>query len=431
MNNRLAIFYPLFLYVSIMLFIIGEGTIALDLARKWIPFYSHTITTIVIIIGTIILGFFSGMNRKTLSLMLSYRLILPILPIIFFVLACYVDVLINLLSPNVDSSYIAFLIRYLLFIFLIIQAIACGYFFSDVSKPYYHLMLFVLITGGTLFLLSILVNDVTQFSTDVSFLRQISEGNLGKDLYSMPFGMGLLITGQNLASFIGLNFYQFSSYFFEPQVFGFVMVPAFIIFLNKNFTSKLTYKMVMISVATILILWAHSFTTLSALLGIGLVWLFLRNIYGVIFVLTIFVGLLILVVANLDELSLSLSLINKLSSSSGNDSLELFKGIWQNLSITGGGVLNIRIGEKGEYLSIFSLFFWGFFVLTVLMNAINEILINKNSVFGYAFLFLWVCFFKSLWHAPQSSISIYICLIFLAYKCSIELNYYYVCAKKK
>ena len=129
------------------------------------------------------------MNRRTLGMIFSYRLILPLLPIILFILACYVDVFINLFSSNVDSSYIAFLIRYLLFIFLIIQAISCSRFL-DVSKPYYHLMLFVLITGGLLFFLNILVNDITQFSTDVSFLKKVDEGNLGKNLYSMPFGMG-------------------------------------------------------------------------------------------------------------------------------------------------------------------------------------------------------------------------------------------------
>ena len=424
MNNKLAIFYPPFLYIAIMLFIVGEGTIALDLAKKWASFYSHTISTTLLMIATIILGFFSGMNRRTLGMIFSYRLILPLLPIILFILACYVDVFINLFSSNVDSSYIAFLIRYLLFIFLIIQAISCSRFFLDVSKPYYHLMLFVLITGGLLFFLNILVNDITQFSTDVSFLKKVDEGNLGKNLYSMPFGMGLLITGQNLASFLGLNFYQFSSYFFEPQVFGFIMVPAFIIFLDENFIPYSKYKFLMILIGLILILWAHSFTTISALLGVGLVWLFFRNIFGAIFVLSLSIILLIFVINSFDELSLSLSLFNKLTSSSGNTSLELFTSIWQNLSLTGDGTLNIRIGEKGEYLSVFSLFFWGIFVFTIFINAISEILSNKNNVFGYAFLFLLICFFKSLWHAPQSFISIYICLIFLAYKCSQELKNY-------
>lgn len=417
MINRLAIFYPLFLYLTIMLFILGEATIILDFIRTRIPFYSHTIMSSVLMIGTIILGFLYGMNRKILSIIFSKMLIIPILPIIFFLLACYVDVLINLFSSNVDSSYIAFLIRYLLFIFLIIQAISCDRFFDDLSKPYYHLMIFILITGLVLFLLSLIVSDITQFSTDVSFLRKAGEGNLGKELYSMPFGMGLLVTGQNLASFLGFNFYQFSSYFFEPQVFGFIMVPAFIIFLNNNFMPYARYKIPMICISIILVLWAHSFTTMSALLGVGLAWLFLRNIFSSIFVMGIFAGLLVVVITNFEELSLSLSLISKLSSSSGNSSSELFLNISQNLSLTGSGVLNLRIGEQGEDLSIFSLFFWGCFILLILINSINEIFNNKNSAFGYVFLFLWVCFFKTLWHAPQSFIPIYICLIFFAAKC--------------
>ena len=40
-----------------MLFIVGEGTIALDLAKKWASFI-HTISTTLLMIATIILGFF-------------------------------------------------------------------------------------------------------------------------------------------------------------------------------------------------------------------------------------------------------------------------------------------------------------------------------------------------------------------------------------
>lgn len=420
MSNRLSIFYTPCLYLAILLFLLGEGTVALDFARSIIPGYSHSVVTTLIMIGVIFLGFIKGINRKTINMMFSSRLIFAGLPIIFFVLASYIDIIVNLFSSNVSFSYAAFLIRHLLFIFLVLQAIACGEPFIRITKPYFHLMLFILITGATLFLLNIVIDNINNYSVDVGFLRKSGEGNLGRSLYSMPFGMGLLITGQNLANFLGFNFYQFSSYFFEPQIFGFMMVPGFIIFLQKNYRPDFGLKTPMILVAMVLIIWAHSLTTLSALLGIGFVWLFLRNIYSAIFILTIFTILLLVVIANLDELSLTISLLNKLNSSSSESSINLFTEIWQNLSFMGDGAFNIRVGEKGRYLSAFSLLLWGSFVIALFFNIVIEILINKNSAFAYALLFLFICYFKDLWHLPMSPISIYLCLIFFAYKFNQE-----------
>ena len=154
-----------------------------------------------------------------------------------------------------------------------------------------------------LLFLSLTIDNIIDYTVDVSFLRKVNEGNLGKDLYSMPFGMGLLITGQNLASFLGFDFYQFSSYFFEPQIFGFMMAPAFIIFLQKNYKPELSSHLLMIFMAIILIGWAHSFTTITALLGALLVWVFLRNIFSAMFVFSLFLIALLLIIANFYELS--------------------------------------------------------------------------------------------------------------------------------
>ena len=418
MGNRLHIFYPSFLYLTILLFLLGEGTVALDFLRSQISGYSHSFVITIMMLATIFLGFIKGMDKRIVSMMFSRHLILAILPVILFILACYIDVIVNLFSSNITSSYGAFLIRHMLFVFLILQAISCGKLFKDITMPYYHLMLFVLLTGAALLFLSLTIDNIIDYTIDVSFLRKVNEGNLGKDLYSMPFGMGLLITGQNLASFLGFDFYQFSSYFFEPQIFGFMMVPAFIIFLQKNYKPELRSHLIMIFIAIVLIGWAHSFTTIAALLGALLVWIFLRNIFSAIFVSSLFLIALLMIIANFYELSLSLSLLNKLTSYSGNNSLELFLSIGQSVSFIGDGTLNIRIGEKGENLSAFSLFFWVSFIMAVLINIINEILTNKNSAFGYALLFLWICYFKTLWHLPQSPISIYLCLIYFSYKCS-------------
>ena len=86
MSNRLSIFYTPCLYLAILLFLLGEGTVALDFARSIIPGYSHSFVTILIMIGVIFLGFIKGINRKTINMMFSSRLIFAGLPIIFFVL---------------------------------------------------------------------------------------------------------------------------------------------------------------------------------------------------------------------------------------------------------------------------------------------------------------------------------------------------------
>ena len=63
MENRLHIFYPPFLYATILLFLLGEGTIALDFVRNHIPGYSHSFVITIIMIVTILLGFIKGMNK--------------------------------------------------------------------------------------------------------------------------------------------------------------------------------------------------------------------------------------------------------------------------------------------------------------------------------------------------------------------------------
>ena len=423
MSNRLSIFYEPFLYLAILLFLLGEGTVWLEFARKWIPVYSHSVVTTIVLVATILLGFVEGVRKEALEIITSRNMMLAISPVILFGLACYTDVIINMFSSNISASYIAFFVRHFLFIFLVVQALACGRPFNVITKPYYHVMLFVLLTGFCLFILSFVVDNIADKTIDISFLRKAEEGNLGKSLYSMPYGLGLLITGQNLASFLGFDFYQFSSYFIEPQIFGFMMVPAFIIFLQRDYKTPATvYRVPMILVTIILIFWAHSFTTLAALIGLGLVWIGMRNIIGTVFVLIVFSLALVMVITNLDDLSLSLSLIKKLGSESSEGSVAVFVNIWETLRLTGDGTLNIRVGDKGEYLSAMSLLFWASFVISVLINVVNELWLNKNSVFAYVLLFLLICFFKSLGHLPQSPISIYICLIFFAYKYTNEVT---------
>ena len=395
----------------------------LDFAHYYIPGYSHTTVSTLLLVMTIILGFIRGMKKELLKIMASPKIVIALLPIVFFGLATYVDVAVNLFSSQVNPYLGAFMIRHLLFIFLILQAMACGKLFDAVTKPYYHFMLIVLVTGAILFFFSVTVDGFQTQTLDVGFLKKSGEGNLGKALYSMPYGLGLLITGQNLSGAFGFSFYQYSSYFFEPQYFGFFMVPAFILFSEKGFKAYRTRDQVlMILTASILVLWAHSLTTLSALIAAGLVWLFLRNVFAAICVLCLILLAMIAVIANYDELALTVSLFRKLSSTSSQATLNGLNEIWDEVGLWGGGTLNIIVGDKGEVLSVFSLFFWAAFIIMLLVNILNELLINKNSVFAYVLIFLVIGFFKSIWHHPQSPISIYICLIFFVYKCTNEVT---------
>ena len=168
----------------------------LEFTRKWIPGYSHSVVTTIVLVATILLGFVQGVRKEAIKIITSRNMMLAISPVILFGLACYTDIIVNMFSSNISASYVAFFVRHFLFIFLVVQALACGRPFNVITKPYYHVMLFVLLTGFCLFILSFAVDSIADRSIDISFLRKAGEGNLGKSLYSMPYGLGLLITGQ-------------------------------------------------------------------------------------------------------------------------------------------------------------------------------------------------------------------------------------------
>ena len=420
MNKRFA-FYDFFLYITLLVFISQEGSILLEFMRHWIPVYSHSIVSSVLMGITIILGFNRGSKKNFWKLIQSKKLIIALLPIISFVLACYIDVLVNLLSSNVTMSPLAFLIRHLLFTLMFLQALSCGKFFTQLANPYYHIMGFILLMGAALFIVALSINDFQKHTLDVSFLRKSAEGNLGKSLYSMPYGLGLIISGQNLASVLGFKFFQFSSYFIEPQVFGFNMVPAFMLFLVKRHKNYKTWKQtLLVSMAIILLFWAHSLTTIFSLLCVGLVWLFCRNVLVSLLVIAFSVTSFLIILGYFEYLTESFSLIRKISPSSSQSSINTILQSFEGLSISGNGVFNAKVGEASINMSLVSLLFWVIFIVTVVINICNELLNDRNNMFAYVLIFLLISSLKGVSHAVPSITLIFTCLLFFAYKYTIN-----------
>ena len=101
----------------------------------------------------------------------SNELAIALIPAAIFLLASYIDAVVNLFSGATEASLTVFMVRHVLFSLVVLQAVACGYGFKNITKPYFHFMIFVLLTGALLFVCALIIDDFVTRSIDVNFLQ--------------------------------------------------------------------------------------------------------------------------------------------------------------------------------------------------------------------------------------------------------------------
>ena len=288
-----------------------------------IPFYTPSLVSMGLFVLYIISAYMGGMPSKWASVPIMGMHYTAVMPLVVFICAINLDVVIAFLSGILSVNTVLYAVKYQLFVFTVVTALKAGITIEKIFSPFAYICIFTFVTGSILFALYAFGFDLLANSFDVSFLRKAEEGNLGEYLYSWPFGLGLLITGQNMAFFLGLQFYQFCSFYIEPQVFCLNTIPVLIITTPFLWNLGIKGKMVLFG-SVALILWAFSLTAMIALVAVVCVGIvFYRNSiwrgFALISLVFLCTGFLLNVSSeSFEELVFSASLLQKIFSRSSS-----------------------------------------------------------------------------------------------------------------
>lgn len=396
-------------YVGVLHFLLSEATIFGDLLQSVIPYYSPSVVSVALLMA-FLLVYVVMLRKVSLPIGLPPEGVFAFVSMIFFLVAITVDFALSVITEN---SMLAALywVKYGLFCAVMLVAVF-GANKIDILRPCYHILLMIMTTSiALLVIVSVVGGDLP--SIGVSFLRKSGEGNLGEPLYSFPYGLGLLITGQNEARVLGFEFSQYCSYFIEPQIFAFFYVPAMFLCLDRFASKTLAFL-----AGLVLVVWAHSLTSLLSICLLVVVYAYTSKP-----VITLLVSLStmasIFLVLDYDYGSLvaiqdGFSMFQKLSSSSADATQGRIQAIFTEFSML-GRPLNLRFGASDidAPVSVLSLGAWLLMIVTAFASAMVSFITKRNVAIASALVFMTFAAPKSLEHSPQSVIfifSVVVCL---------------------
>lgn len=396
-------------YFLIWHYLFSEATIISSWIKSHVNAYSPSFFSLVICISYLAISFLS--NKKVRFAFGVEDLLWGglVLALVFFLAAITFDLFLDVLFGAVESTF-NYWLKYILIFFIILIELFGGRSADMLVLPFKHFFLFVLLTS--IALLVLLMLPVDDQYIDVSFLRKNAEGNNGESLYTFPFGLGLLITGQNKPAFLGFEFYQYCSYFIEPQVFVFFFIPACFMFLKYKGASKF-----LVWSAGFLVLWAHSFTSFVGLAVVGFIHS-IRNYPKATVILLLLFGMLFLSCYSdsmRSDAQSAITVLQKLESSSAEATRSRFMFV-----IEKGEVLGQPLSSKSndqdidEPISVISSFLWISFVVLVFSVSLLGVLRKWEVAACYAVIYLTVSVFKSLEHAPQSFVFLFVVISLFA-----------------
>lgn len=396
-------------YFLIWHYLLSEATIISSWIKSHVGLYSPSFVSLAICLAYLVISFLSNKKVRIVFGIKDQLWGGLVLALASFLAAITFDLFLELFFGTVESTFNYWLKYILIFLIFMIELFG-GRSAEMLFKPFKHFFLFVLFTS--IVLLVFLMLPIDDQYIDVSFLRKNAEGNNGESLYTFPFGLGLLITGQNRPEFLGLEFYQYCSYFIEPQVFVFFFIPACFMFLKYKGIGK-----ILVWTAAFLVLWAHSFTSLVGLAVVVLIHA-VRNYPKTTLVLLMVFGMLFLSFYS-DSMRSSaqsaVTVLRKLESSSAEATKSRLMFVLDK-----GEVLGQPLSSKSydrdidQPISVVSSFFWISFVVLVFAVSLLGVFRKWEVAVCYAAIYLTVSVFKSLEHAPQSFVFLFVAMSLFA-----------------
>jgi len=133
--------------------------------------------------------------------------------------------------------------KYALFLIVWVQSSKIYYSQSLIDDKLYSLItkwsLLIVLISIPIIVLIIAGIDLNLLSFDTSWLKKDNENNPFGSMYSFPLGLGLVFSGSTEYNIFGFTYFQYSSYFMEPNNFMFSIIPGWIIVLAHNEYSPL------------------------------------------------------------------------------------------------------------------------------------------------------------------------------------------------
>jgi len=159
--------------------------------------------------------------------------------------------------------------KYALFLIVWVQSSKIYYSQSLIDDKLYSLItkwsLLIVLISIPIIVLIIAGIDLNLLSFDTSWLKKDNENNPFGSMYSFPLGLGLVFSGSTEYNIFGFTYFQYSSYFMEPNNFMFSIIPGWIIVLAHNEYS-VRYKTLILIVIFMIFVLASSLTAMISLL---------------------------------------------------------------------------------------------------------------------------------------------------------------------
>lgn len=396
-------------YVGVLHFLLSEATIFGDYLQSFIPYYSPSVVSVALLMAFLLL--YAVLLRKVrLPIGLPPEGVFAFFSMVFFLVAITADFALSVIAEN-SMSAVLYWVKYSLFCAVMLVAMF-GTNKIDILKPCYHIILMILVTSIVL-LVIVGIRGADLPSLGVGFLRKSGEGNLGEPLYSFPYGLGLLITGQNEARVLGFEFSQYCSYFIEPQIFAFFFVPAIFLCLHRFANRVLVFL-----VGFALVMWAHSLTSIVSICLLVVVYTCTSKpvvaLLVSLFMIASFFWVLDNDYSSLVAIQDGFSMFRKLSSSSADATQGRLQTIFTEFSIL-GRPLNLRFGASDidAPVSVLSLGAWLLMIVMAFISAMVSFMLKRNVAVASALVFMVAAVPKSLEHSPQSVIFVFSIAILL------------------
>lgn len=257
-------FYIVALF-AIFFGIFAELTIATEYLRN-IKYYSYTLLILVLSFTPI---YWLVLTNKIKFLPPSINVVILSIILIVLILILFLDPLNIFFSKLLPLSNLMIFIKVISLSFLVLYFLSFAdekrNFIKHITSSYIYFSYYISISGITAFILvNLNIINPTEWVEITQNFKKYDEGdnvqfdNL-KGLYSFPYYLSLVLTGDNKVDILGFSFYRLSGLSIEPGVATFLMTPAFFLAINYNRNSYfplliLIFILLCFSVANIIIL---------------------------------------------------------------------------------------------------------------------------------------------------------------------------------
>lgn len=379
------------------------------------PFYKESLISILLALTYL----FIFIYRKTKILILKEYKNVYIIISIFCTCMC-IDMIVGLLSNTLNVSIVLYTFKVILFFLVCILQISCRNFANILKLILSSHTHVVIILSLILFCLILSFDGINTSFIDTGFLKKNSEGNLGENLYSFPYGLGLFIVGQNHAQFGLLKFPQYCSFYFEPQFFCFFYYPFLFIYLSylKSLRAKLFLLLISLTISFFVF-------SLTNIISLFITFVFFFRKYFMCYKLLYLVLIVIFIFAfnlipyfSMEELSL----LRKFNSSSSNDTLGIYYELFYNFDILGKSFNSVNISsinyDTNTKFSIISTLGW--VILYIKLFIMIFVYRNSNPYISAALIYILISILKTPNHALPSVV---ICVLIITLKNSMSFTF--------